>query len=449
MRKHKFENDSNLNSLEVEFNSKRQKNSSETFDSDVKTYNINKKIVESYILHNTSQGSERKKSNHFSKENTDRFFTFEFSHKQFSFLSKGFKTIKNSDLNKKLDIFLEEEVIKNKSAFPQIDFNVEAIIDRNVQYKDNTGDEVFNSLYTSNKNNLNHQYYSSNQHETGYKENQFGPDKDYNQIPLSNNYVSNQSTSFISNFKFLIISNIYIYEMEYSIKDCLLNVVRKVNLVSVDFFSLTPDFKKLIIHINNIHDNNGNISLNYENAVQIVFCLSNILFHCYSVQKNLVVIPKSYSFYEKAKKIFFFEKMKEFYNEWAENLCLKIGNLLPLDKEEKLVKCVSLSKIESKFTEAKIDIILMITNKKIYELSSENFDLQHIDIIPFSKMRKILQYNKTHKFQIFIDEEFDKTSKEGNKFYNYSSIHSRSIVKLLKNVQSKECLLELEVVKMD
>ena len=107
--------------------------------------------MESYILNNTSLASDKKKSGQFFKENNDNFFTYKSAHKQFSFLSKGFKTIKNIELNKKLDLFLEEEVNKNKLAFPQIDFNVEAIIDRNIQYKEN-GTAEYDTFYNSNKN---------------------------------------------------------------------------------------------------------------------------------------------------------------------------------------------------------------------------------------------------------------------------------------------------------
>ena len=363
-----------------------------------KNYNQNKRMTENFMI-NLSSSSNIKKNFKNLHNAEDKFLIFEHSHKQMSFLAKTFKSINNIELFSKLDEFFEKETQKNKLIFPNILFNVEAIIDQGF-------------ISTNNINNS-----------------------------IESSYNSNSSKKEISDMlNFLVISNIFIYDFNYLINESNLLLKRKINLLSIDFFSIIPDFKKIIIHVNNYLDETGNISISNENNIHIVFCICNILYNCYSQIKNLIVIPKSQTFYSKSKKIFLFEKMKEYYNNYSLEIYNKIGEILPFDKDEILVKLIPLSKIETKFSDIKYDKILLLSNKKIYEIPNDNIEYSKLNIIPLSRLKKINELSKSHKFQLIIDD---------NSMIQYSTIYCRTLINLIKEKQSNECLLDLEINRID
>jgi hypothetical protein len=83
-----------------------------------------------------------------------------------------------------------------------------------------------------------------------------------------------------------------------------------------------------------------------------------------------------------------------------------------------------------------------LTNKKILEISSENIEISKINIIPLCKMKKINEFFKSHKFQIIMEDN-------NNNNIQYSTIHTKTLIRMIKTEHSKECLLELEVNRMD
>lgn len=381
-------------------------------------FSFKKRINENFVLNNSSLcSSEKKKFPHgFVKEKEEdtfnKFLVFEHSHRQVSFLSKSFKTI-IEELNIQLDEFLEKEVVRNKTLFPGIEFSVVAIVERqNGQNHSSNKTERFNTN-NSNTNNISNSIGSS--HES----------KDADVL-----------------LKFFVVSNIFIYDFEFASSQQYptLTLKRKINLLSIDFFSITPDFRKLIIHINNVLDEGGNIFIFNDNSIHIVFCICNLLFYCYSLTKNLIVIPKSQFFFEKIKKIHNYEKMKDFFNSYAESIYNKIGEVVPFDKDETFIKLIPLSKIETKFTDMKVDKMLVLSDKKIIEVCSDNVEISKLNIIPLSKMKKINEFNKSQKFQIVLDDE---------SVYQYSSIHIKMLLRLIKAQHAKECLLDLEIDRMD
>ena len=490
-------------------NNQNSENSMSSLNSNQKNFNMNKRITDNFFLNSSGTSSvDKKKLPHsFVKEDTNSFLAFEHAHRQMSFLGKTFKTINNKELNNKLDFFLEQEFARNKVSFPHIEFSIEAIIDRTIKYKDtevqntptptnltggsNVAKDQLNQLEPENQ--VKESEINAVQQRAGTGNNFSSPNliqestgNNYNIVQpgsgsiLNTNYAypyvynteknekklsitgtgvlkpepisltnfslnsENMGNNILNSpnsvFKFLVISNIFIYEFEFCLINSTLSLSRKLNLLSIEFFSITPDFKKLIIHVNNILDTGGNSFITNENSIHIVFCLCNILFYCYSTTKNLIVIPHSTYFYEKSKKIHSYEKVKIFYNKFVDEIFNKIGSSLPYDKDENFVKLVPLSKIETKYTDTKTDKMIILTNKKILEISSDNMDLSKINIFPLSKMKKINEFYKSHKFQIVFDD--------GNTI-QYSSIHSKAIIRLIKTQHNNECLLELEVIRCD
>lgn len=338
---------------------------------------------------------------------------------------------------------MEKEVQRNKMSFPNIDFSIEAIIDRTIinPIHKNPITEIKHDSYSSENDSkdedskeMKHEntiegFYSAAENKGFF----YGTNAEYNSTV--NKLIA------INSCKFLVISNIFIYDFEYIYNSNVLVLRRKINLVAIDFFSITADFKKLIIHVNSLLDTSGNIFIATDNSIHIVFCLCNILFYCYSLIKTLIVVPKSQSFFDKIKNTFQYDKIKEIYNFYVDEVYRKIGELIPYDKDEEAVKLIPLSKIESKFTDTKIDKLLLITNKKILELSSDIVEkASKINIIPLSKIKKINEFSKSHKFQIVLDD---------GATHQYSSLHFKSLIQLIKYEQSKDCLLELEIIKID
>ncbi len=195
-------------------------------------------------------------------ENDDNLFIFSnYFHKQDNKLSKGFNTIKSEELNTLLNEFFENEQKKQKKINKLNEFSVQAIIEK---------DAVDNSL-----------------------------NKSSGAQSVKSNTVSTTSTSDKKKL-FLVISNVSIYDFEFLNNENLF-LRREVNLRDIEFFSITSDFKKLVLHLNK-KDPKGNMGLVYDNSNQIVTCLSSILKENYLVKKNVVVLPKSRELIDRIKR---------------------------------------------------------------------------------------------------------------------------------------------------
>lgn len=357
--------------------------------------------------------SERKKlSSIFLKEdNINKFIAFEHSHRQISFHVKSFKTINNKELNKILEELLEKESNDCKKNYPDREFSVEAIIEGG--------------------------YFQSKKSKT-----------DSNSV---DNQISERDEFSDKHFRFNIITSIFFYDFDFNITTSKLKCNKKINLTNIEFFSITQDYSRLIIHIKSSTENsNCNIGISNDNAIQIAFCIGNILFYCYSMMKVLVVIPKLSSFYEKIKNIDDYEKFKGIYNSYALEIFNKISEAIPRDKDENIIKMIPLSKLEAKFTDIKTDKIIILTNKKILEISHDNnYNLENsfskenskIKIISLSKMKRINEFNKKNKFQIILNDM--------NTIFTYSTLYYKVLIRLIKTAHSKECLLDLEIEKID
>jgi len=117
---------------------------------------------------------------------------------------------------------------------------------------------------------------------------------------------------------------------------------------------------------------------------------------------------------------------------------LSSSTLLHIDKHEEVFKIIPVSKVEKKFTEMITDKILLITCKKIIELSSDNIMNAKINIISFSKMKKIEENSNKDLVNIYLENDI---------LYSYKSIYSVHLLKSIFYLYSKECLLDLEVIR--
>jgi len=141
---------------------------------------------------------------------------------------------------------------------------------------------------------------------------------------------------------------------------------------------------------------------------------------------------------DKIKYISSYEKYKDIYNKYSNELFTSLGQTIPYDSDEILIKVVPLSKIESKFTEVFCNKILLVTNKKIIELNSEIVDKAKVSLLLFNRMKKVILSSKSHKIQFF--------DLEGN-CSSYSSINAKVLFELVRICHAKDCMNELEVVK--
>jgi hypothetical protein len=275
----------NQESNEEKENTKAVTESSESVNH--KYGSISNRIIENYVQTNSSICSDKKKlKNVFIKEDGNYFLGFENSHRQISFLGKSFRSVNDRNLNQKLDEFLERESVINKGTFRDIEFSIEAIVEKYSTYKE----ENSNSLSMSNNLSISDLIKYNTENNSGHSNKKNGSQASNPSVEISTG---------TNSFKFFVISNIFIYDFEYHFTNKSLVLRRKINVLSIDFFSITPDLKKLIIHVNSILDGGGNLFINNENSIHICFCICNILFYCYSTAKNLVVIPKSQFFYKK------------------------------------------------------------------------------------------------------------------------------------------------------
>jgi len=360
-----------------------------------------KKVADKYVLNNSSTNSNTDDSfsNSFNLEN--KFFAFEQSYKQPYLLSKGFVNIKSSEFNKKIDEFFEKEQIEH-NKLNNSEFAIEAIIER--VYSDSNTSKSWSS-----SNNV-----------------------------LQQN-MSNSSDLAKRKYSFIIITNSFLYDLEYQTNENgMLTLKRKILLLSIELFSITSDLMRLILHVNSKLDSKGNFGITHENSIQIAFCLANMIHVLNKNKKLLFVVPKSKMLVDKIKYISSLEKYKEVCNQYSSELYRSLGHTIPHDSDETLLKLIPLSKIESKFTEVFCDKLLIITNKKIIELNSEFVDKAKIAIIPFNNLKKMILHSKSHKLQFYTEEDV---------LYQYSSIYARTIFEVVRTSHSKECLSELKAIK--
>ena len=129
---------------------------------------------------------------------------------------------------------------------------------------------------------------------------------------------------------------------------------------------------------------------------------------------------------------------RDVFNQYSNELFKILGQTIPHDHHEIILKLVPLSKIESKFTEILCDKILLITDKKIIELNSEFVDSAKVVIIPYNKLKKLCLFSKNHKIQFYTEDDI---------LYQYSTLYAKFIFELILFSHRKECLSELQVVK--
>jgi hypothetical protein len=201
----------------------------------------------------------------------NKFYTFDQSYRQHYLLSKSFNNIKSTEFLKRIDEFFEKEQECHKKT-SLTDFTIEAIVEK--VYSDNN--------------------FSKSQSNSGIIQN-----------------TSNISDNSKKKFSFIVISNTALYDLEYQTSDSgSLNLKRKIYFLSMEFFSITSDHMKLIIHVNPKLDKNGNFGITHENSVQISFCLSSLIYNLSKNKKVLFVVPKSKMLVDKIKYISSLDKYK-------------------------------------------------------------------------------------------------------------------------------------------
>lgn len=229
-------------------------------------------IADRYELNYSSNNSNIDNSSSLILDLDNKFFTFEQSHKQHYLLSKSFVNIKSSEFLKKIDEFFEKEQEIHKKTFNN-DLMIEAIIEK------------------------------------VHSDSNFSKSNSQSNVVQN---ISNYSDSVKKKYFFIIITNTCIYDLEYgsSNDNSSLTLKRKIFFPCIEFFSLTSDHMKLIIHINSKLDKNGNFGITHENSVLIAFCISNLNYSMSKKKHLLFVVPKSKMLIDKIKYISSLDKYK-------------------------------------------------------------------------------------------------------------------------------------------
>lgn len=227
-------------------------------------------IADRYELNYSSNNSNFDNSS-LNLDLENKFFSFEQCHKQHYLLSKSFVNIKSSEFLKKIDEFFEKEQETHRKTFSN-DLNIEAIIEK-VNSDSNFSKSTSNSNVVQN--------------------------------------ISNYSDSVKKKYFFIIITNTCLYDLEYiTSNESALTLKRKIFFPCIEFFSITSDHMKLILHINSKLDKNGNFGISHENCVLIAFCISNLNYYMSKKKHILFVVPKSKMLVDKIKYISSLEKYK-------------------------------------------------------------------------------------------------------------------------------------------
>lgn len=223
-------------------------------------------IADKFFLNFSSESNLDNSSDFLNLEN--KFFIFDKSYKQQYLLSKSFDNIKSSEFLKKIDEFFEKEQELNKKSSKE-EFTIEAIIEK--LYSDGNKSSSSNIIFQN---------------------------------------VSGNSDLSKKKYSFLIISNSCLYDLDYHNDTNSINLKRKILISNIEFFSITSDFVKLILHINSNVDLMGNFGITHENSIKIAFCLSTLGYVLSKNKKVLIVVPKSNMLVDKIKYITSLEKYK-------------------------------------------------------------------------------------------------------------------------------------------
>jgi len=168
-------------------------------------------------------------------------------------------------------------------------------------------------------------------------------------------------------------------------------------------------------------------------------CLSNILRNIFSSVKPVIFIPHSeFNFFKLNKNNLSFSNVCNHLNQYSIEFFNKLIEFLPKDKEEKLIKFITLNKIEDKFIELKKKKILFITNKKLVEIDEENLEYNNLNFILFSKIEMINVSPNKNKFEILYSN---------NKSVVYFTYNFLNLVKLIKDIYNRDCLIPLPIKK--
>ncbi len=312
----------------------------------------------------------------------NKFFTFHNSHKQKIFLKTNFKDNKSKEILAKLDDFLESEHKKIKNINPDLEFNIEYIC------------ELTENL-----------------------------SEDFPEKEKSKHY-------------FIIITRTVLYEFEFSKSNLILK--NTIFLLFIEFISLSSDYRGFILHLNNSLQTSGNYSLfEVDDAFNIAFLISNLVSTQHNVVKPLIVIPTKINVFEKFKVFQNYSKFQEFYNDFSKEIFKKIGLFYPYEEDEKFIKFVPLNRVLSKFTEVICDRVIIITTKKIIEISNlEDLKESKIEIISLNKLKKIQYY--INKIQLIMED---------GTIYKYLTIYSGQIMQCVKHFHSKNFYNELKIVR--
>lgn len=355
---------------------------------------------------------EPNNNNFYSDINNDNFFFIcDNCHMNKNFnVHKCFNKYNNSILNTKLEKFMLKEEKKLKKEFLHINFQIEAIVERDYNYR---------------------------------KENLMNNSSSYSSTVSA----SSLNNSLSTHFKFIIITNIMIYDLEFLFSNNELNLRRKICLKDICFISLSSENNKFIIHV----EQGKNLYIFNEQSEQICFCL------CYSAYKNLakkvikvVPIPQTITFFDIIRKCHKFEDYSKLYNDYVEKLTTTLKSNLLLDENEKILKFVPVQKIENKYLDNKSERLIFVSNKKIIEVLSSTLDNLQVEIIPFSKITKINECSKDLKLQILTSENDNAYSYNNlNSITQYYTLTYENLIHTIYTAHSKDFYFNFEVNKLN
>jgi hypothetical protein len=141
--------------------------------------------------------------------------------------------------------------------------------------------------------------------------------------------------------------------------------------------------------------------------------------------------------FEKFKLFQNYAKFQDFYNKFAIEVYEKVSEIHPLDEGEELIKIIPLNRILSKFTEVVSERFLILTNKKLLDISNtEDVKESKVEVISYSHLKKIAYFS--HKIQFFLED--------GSSF-KYQTIYSSQITHCVKHFHSKDYYTELKISK--
>ena len=367
-------------------------------DNDIKDmFNTSPKTDNSNYIATSSIFSNQNYMTDISNDTLYYSYELGYTHNNY-IINRTFNRYVNAILNSKLEELMIKEEKFHKENNSNINFQIEGIIERDSHLKENLG---------SNNN--------SSEGSVG---------------SFSGSSLNVSSSSF----NFLIITNIDIYDFEFSFQNNELKLRRKISLKEITFISLSTDNTKMIIHI----DKGRNIYIFSENCEHISFCLCHIIYQTLNKKIiSIIPIPQSISFYEMIRKANSFNDIKAIYNDYIKKNEILLKKSLLLDENENIIKFSSILKIEHKFISTKEERYLYITNKKLIELSNMDIEKAKVDILPFNKIKKINECSKESKLQIVTTDK--------NSLIQYGTLVYEKIIRTLYTAHSQDFYYNFEV----